>query len=316
MAVLYTDSIFLEHETGNHPESPARIETIRRRLADSPLPEEWTVRESIAAADDLLLRCHGRDYIDLVGECAAAGGGRIEGDTVMSARSDEVARRAAGTAAAAVDEVLSGAHRQAVCLIRPPGHHALPDAAMGFCLFNNVAVAARHAIDAHGLSRVLIVDWDVHHGNGTQDMFYDAADVYFLSVHRSPFYPGTGAANETGTGAGLGTTFNLPLAFGISRNEYIEGFHSLLNDAVARSRPELILISAGFDAHAADPVGSLGLASEDFAELTRLVNDAAAAHCQGRIVSLLEGGYNVDALAESVEVHLKSLLPAAEKPGE
>ncbi len=178
---------------------------------------------------------------------------------------------------------------------------------MGFCLFNNVAVAAQRAMDRYGLSRVLIVDWDVHHGNGTQDVFYESPNVWFLSVHRSPFYPGTGAEHETGTGPGLGSTFNLPLPFGISRAEYRERFHSLVSTAAARCRPELLLVSAGFDAHAADPIGSLGLESEDYFDLTRLLQQVAAQHCGGRLVSLLEGGSNVDALAESVAFHLQAL---------
>jgi len=180
---------------------------------------------------------------------------------------------------------------------------------MGFCLFNNVAVAATHALGQHEVSRILIVDWDVHHGNGTQDIFYESEEVTFFSAHRYPFYPGTGAMDETGHGPGLGTTINLPLRFGISRRDFVDQFQLKLEQAATRCRPELILISAGFDAHAADPIGSLGLESEDFGLLTRLVTDIAAAHCQGKIVSLLEGGYNVDALAESVAAQLEVLAP-------
>jgi acetoin utilization deacetylase AcuC-like enzyme len=244
---------------------------------------------------------------------AALGGGRIEADTVISSQSFEVAALAAGAAVAAVDAVLAGPQRQAACLVRPPGHHALREAPMGFCLINNVAVAAVHALRRHGLSRVLIVDWDVHHGNGTQAIFYDSPEVHFFSVHRYPFYPGTGAGNETGTGPGLGTKFNLPLPFGVSRTEFLERFESVLSDAAARCRPELVLVSAGFDAHRADPIGSLGLETEDFAPLTRLVMQVADQYCGGRLVSLLEGGYDLQALAESVQCHLETLL-AAEQP--
>jgi acetoin utilization deacetylase AcuC-like enzyme len=181
---------------------------------------------------------------------------------------------------------------------------------MGFCLFNNIAVAAAHARVAHDIERVLIVDWDVHHGNGTQDIFFSDGQVGFFSAHRSPFYPGTGAASETGTGAGLGATFNLPLQFGISRKDYREAFANVLSDALARCRPELILVSAGFDAHRADPIGSLGLETEDFAALTKLLIDAADQSCGGRLVSLLEGGYDLAALADSVAAHLETLLEA------
>src|SRR5262249_10544605 len=162
------------------------------------------------------------------------------------------------------DAVLSGAAPRALCLVRPPGHHALPDSAMGFCQFNNIALAAAHALRQFGLSRVLIVDWDVHHGNGTQDIFYRSEQVYFFSAHRHPFYPGTGMAEETGSGPGLGTKFNLPVRFGTPRPGYLDRFQSMLEDAASRARPELVLISAGFDAHRADPVGSLGLETEDF----------------------------------------------------
>ena len=178
---------------------------------------------------------------------------------------------------------------------------------MGFCLFNNVAIAARHAQRTYDLERVLIVDWDVHHGNGTQDIFYADASVTFLSIHRFPFYPGTGAANETGTGAGLGATINLPIAYGTPRERYFETFTAGLEQA-ATSDPELILISAGYDAHQLDPVGSLDLETEDFGRLTELVMQIADAHCQGRIVSLLEGGYNPQALAESVRLHVETLI--------
>jgi acetoin utilization deacetylase AcuC-like enzyme len=181
---------------------------------------------------------------------------------------------------------------------------------MGFCLFNNVAVAAAHARAQHQLDRVLIVDWDVHHGNGTQDIFYEDGQVHFLSVHRYPFYPGTGAADETGAGKGLGAIHNVPLKFGSSRAKFRDAFRSALEKQAEHCKPDLVLISAGFDAHTDDPIGSLGLESEDFATLTQNVIDVASVHCQGRVVSLLEGGYDLDALAESVEIHLAGLLAA------
>lgn len=308
MPILFTDPLFTEHDTGQHPECAARLQAIHAHLAATGLNERFDHGDIQPATLDQLARVHPGTHIDTIRDFATDGGGRIESDTVVSPRSFDVALHAAGTAIAAVDAIVSGSHRQAVCLIRPPGHHALPSKAMGFCLFNNVAIAARHAQAEHGIERVLIVDWDVHHGNGTQDIFYDDSQVTFFSAHRHPFYPGTGLDNETGQRDGLGHTLNLPLAFGITRHEYHERFASMLQDAATRSQPDLILLSAGFDAHTADPVGSLGLESEDFTTLTELLVQVANTHCKGHLVSLLEGGYNVDALAESVGCHLEALV--------
>lgn len=308
MTVLYHDPLFQQHQTGNHPESPARLQAIARKLEQSQLVERCELGKLRVAAVDEVTRLHERDYVTSVAEYASAGGGRIESDTVVSPRSFDVALNAAGAALAAVDDVLTGRDQTALCLIRPPGHHALPHSAMGFCLFNNVALAAEQALRVHDLERVLIVDWDVHHGNGTQDVFYERDDVYFFSAHRSPFYPGTGGADETGTGKGLGATFNLPLKFGTPRDEYLTRFERMLTDAATRCRPQLVLLSAGFDAHRDDPIGSLGLETEDFVRLTHSVQAVAREYCGGRIVSLLEGGYNVSALADCVAVHLTELL--------
>ncbi len=308
MPLLFTDRRFLDHQTGCHPEAPARLQAVHEMLAASEAASRFASGDIRPATDEELSRVHTREHVAEIDRFAAAGGGKIEVDTVLCPASAEVARLAAGTACAAVDAVLTSEHTRAMVLARPPGHHALPDAPMGFCLFNNIAVAAAHARAAHGLDRVLIVDWDVHHGNGTQDAFYDDGQVTFFSSHRYPFYPGTGSTHETGTGKGLGTTFNLTLPFGISRKDFKSRFAAKLADAAEHSRPQLVLISAGFDAHVADPVGSLSLESEDFADLTRFVLDVANTHCGGKVVSLLEGGYNPAMLAESVEVHLESLL--------
>jgi acetoin utilization deacetylase AcuC-like enzyme len=310
-AILYADPCFLRHETGRHPESADRLRTLYAHLESTHLIDRFARGQIRTATLEEIGRVHEPEYIRQVEHWAARGGGLVEADTVMSRDSYDVACRAAGTAVAAVEQVVAGKYRRALCLIRPPGHHALKAAPMGFCLFNNVAVAARHAIDRLGLSRVLIVDWDVHHGNGTQDTFFSDGQVHFFSSHRSPFYPGTGAEDETGTGKGLGTIFNLPLRMGISRREFRERFHNMLEHAAARAKPEIVLISAGFDAHRADPVGSLGLESEDFSDLTRLVVDCADQFCGGKIVSLLEGGYNLHALAESVQAHIEELVPPA-----
>ncbi len=308
MTILYSGARFQEHLTGRHPESPQRLEAILAHLAERKLDTRCAKGEFTFATKEQLQTVHTAAHVAHVEKFVAAGGGRIEQDTVCSPKSWDAARLAAGASLSAVDAVLKGTDKTALCLVRPPGHHALAGEPMGFCLFNNVAIAARHAVETHKLKRVLIVDWDVHHGNGTQALFYRDEQVYFFSSHRFPFYPGTGDSDETGAGPGLGTTFNLPLAFGISRKEFLSRFENMLSQAAERCRPELILLSAGFDAHREDPVGSLSLETEDFSKLTDLVKQIAAAHCGGKLVSLLEGGYNTKRLAESVGVHLERLL--------
>jgi acetoin utilization deacetylase AcuC-like enzyme len=305
--LLFSDSLFLEHHTGLHPESPERLRFLHEFLKRESILARFAPGRFEPAQPAQLELVHDPAYIDSVRRFAAGGGGRIEDDTVLSRRSFEVACHAAGAALAAVEAVLLGEASRALCLIRPPGHHALSNAAMGFCLFNNVALAAAHAVKRLGLNRVLVVDIDVHHGNGTQDAFYQNGEIYFFSIHRAPFYPGAGAAHETGSGPGLGTKFNLPVRFGTPRRTYLDQFQTTLEQAAARARPELVLISAGFDAHRADPVGSLGLETEDFEPITRLLVQVADQYCHGRIVSLLEGGYNVHALAESVQCHMEGL---------
>jgi acetoin utilization deacetylase AcuC-like enzyme len=314
MTILYSDPLFLRHDTGRgHPERPDRLRAIAAMLEQTGLGARCTNGTYRPVADELLRRVHAEKQIEFVREVARRGGGHLEADTVVSRESDEVARAAAGVGVAAVDAVLAGTNRNALCLVRPPGHHATPDQSMGFCLYNNVALAARHALADHGLNRVLIVDWDVHHGNGTQDIFYEDPQVTFFSIHRfgSGFYPGTGAADETGSGPGLGHIVNAPVRYGTPREEYHARFRSALEKTADKCKPELVLLSAGFDAHRLDPVGSLGLEVEDFSVLTREVLQVAAAHAQGRVVSLLEGGYHLQALAAGVRVHLEELLSAS-----
>ncbi|MCE9607079.1 MAG: histone deacetylase [Planctomycetia bacterium] len=309
MTLLYTDDRFLKHETGKHPERLERLQAISKKLAEEKLDARCTRPPCVAATLERLVRCHDREYVVRLKESIGAGKlGSIEQDTVVSAGSYDAAVLAAGSACDAVGRVLRKEDKTALCLVRPPGHHALKGAPMGFCLFNNVAVAARAAIAEHALERVLIIDWDVRHGNGTQDEFYEDGKVGFLSIHRSPFYPGTGAADETGRGPGLGTTVNVPVAFGTPRTKYFDLFRAALDKIATRMKPQLVLISAGFDAHKDDPIGSLELETEDFTELTKLVRNVADVHCEGRLVSLLEGGYDLAALADSVAVHLRGLL--------
>lgn len=311
MTLLYMDDKFLLHDTDRHPECAARLEHVHTKLKASDLLDRVTRAEILRADDADVLRIHSTEHIQKIRAYADAGGGRIESDTVVSPDSADVAWLAAGTGVDAVSRIVKGEQKQALCLVRPPGHHAVPDAPMGFCLLSNIAIAARTAIQKFGLNRVLIVDWDVHHGNGTQDAFYEDEQVTFFSAHRFPFYPGSGRKAESGRGKGLGTTVNLPLEFGGSRKDYLAAFENALTKAAEQSKPELVLISAGFDAHAQDPIGSLGLETEDFEPLTKLVQQVAATHANGRLISMLEGGYNVARLADCVELHLRTLLTAA-----
>ncbi len=305
---IYTDPIFLEHDTGHHPENAGRL------IAVEPLIKQWHSDPRCdfpgwePAGTRLLELVHAPTYINALRGLAEQGGGRWDGDTVVSCRSFDAACMAAGAVSDAVDKVLHGTTRHALCLVRPPGHHALVDDAMGFCLFNNVAIGARRAIVDFKLDRVLIVDWDVHHGNGTQDIFWEDGQVGFFSSHRYPFWPGSGSALEVGAGAGQGMTRNLPIAFGTSRTDYLNQFANQLQDFARVVRPQLVLISAGFDSHHLDPIGSLELESEDFGTLTDLVLDVARTYASDRVVSVLEGGYHPPALRESIDRHAARLL--------
>lgn len=313
VTLLYMDDIFLQHDTGEHPECAARLESIHRRLHAGELLSQVVRQPPVSAMLDDLTLWHSADYLQRLQTTASVGGGRVESDTVMSSQSAVAAWQAAGSLIDAVERVVRGEQTRALCLVRPPGHHALMDAPMGFCLLSNVAIAAKVAVERLGLSRVLIVDWDVHHGNGTQDAVYDDERITFFSAHRFPFYPGTGRKSETGRAAGLGTVFNLPLKFGISRPDLLAAFESELTKAADRCRPELVIISAGFDAHAEDPIGSLGLETQDFAQLTALVQQVANTHATGRLVSCLEGGYHVERLADCVELHLATLIGTGQR---
>jgi acetoin utilization deacetylase AcuC-like enzyme len=310
MTLLYTDPLFLKHDTGRHPETADRLRSITARLEKAELIKKCTAGKYTALTEEAVAALHDPKLVNAVKQLAAHGGGRIDADTVVCPDSYNVALAASGACAAAVDAIMKGDDKTALCLVRPPGHHATPKRSMGFCLFNNIALAAHHAKKAHKLTKVLIVDWDVHHGNGTQDIFYEDPEVLFYSIHRygRGFYPGTGAAEETGKGKGTGYTLNVPVRFGTSRKDYHDLFLKALEKAADKIKPELILLSAGFDAHSKDPIGSLGLETEDFTTLTKKVLEVAKTYAKGRLVSCLEGGYNLDALAESVQTHLEELL--------
>ena len=307
---LFTDPLFARHETGSHPETPRRLKRVWAALEKHGLTARCERPAFAPMTPEEISKVHAPSVAERARLLAEAGGGRLDADTVVCPESYAVALAAAGACASAVDAVIAGPTRRALCLIRPPGHHATPDRSMGFCLFNNIALAARRARDAHGLSRVMIVDWDVHHGNGTQDIFYEDGQVHFLSIHRygRGFYPGTGAADETGAGRGLGCIRNEAVPSGITRHDFLERFKTAVAAMADRCKPELILLSAGFDAHAADPIGALSLETEDFGDMTRYLLEVAATHAQGRFASCLEGGYNLTALADSVRVHLEELL--------
>jgi acetoin utilization deacetylase AcuC-like enzyme len=309
MAVsLYTDRRMIEHHVPpRHPERPERLQAILRHLERTGYLKTCPSGHVREATREELLRVHRPEYLHEVEALEAKGGGPLDPDTWVFPHTVEAARLAAGAAIEAVSDVLSGRDRRALCLIRPPGHHARPADGMGFCIYANVSLAAAEALARFQLGSVLIVDFDVHHGNGTQEIFYDSDRVGFLSIHRYPFYPGTGAKDETGTGAGLGHTLNIPLPHGTPRSRYLAAFRAGLHSLADRIKPELVLISAGFDAHAEDPVGDLGLEVDDFGSLTKEIVEVAESHAQGRILGVLEGGYNVPILASCVATHLHAL---------
>jgi acetoin utilization deacetylase AcuC-like enzyme len=307
MTLLYCHPCFLDHETGNHPERANRIRHLPERLAAAGLSSQCRAPEFKPVTRQRLARIHSPAYIDEVWAYAKSGGGHLDSDTIVSPASYDVALMAVGSVCDAVERLLRGEDSKALCLVRPPGHHAMINRAMGFCLFNNIAVAARVAVDILELDRVLIVDWDIHHGNGTQAAFWEDPRVGLLSIHRWPFFPGTGDSDETGGGPGLGTTLNLPVKFGTPRNDYLSLFRNNLEEFAAKIKPQLVLVSAGFDTHRLDPVGNLGLETEDFVPLTNMVLDVADTYSAGRVVSVLEGGYDPDILADCVTVHLAEI---------
>lgn len=307
MTLLYEDRRFLNHETGAHPESGARIRGLGEKFAAAGLDQRVRRVTWAEISRSRLSRVHSLAYADEIWALAKSGGGDADADTVVSPDSYGVAMLAAGSVCDATERIVRGEDTQALCLVRPPGHHALVNRAMGFCLFNNVALAAITAVDELELDRVLIVDWDVHHGNGTQHTFWEDPRVGFLSIHRFPFYPGTGHEDETGGGRGAGTTLNLPVRFGIPRSDYLDLFGDALQRFAAKIRPELVFISAGFDSHHADPVAGLSLEVEDFGALTNMVLDVAATYASGRVVSVLEGGYDPVVLADCLKLHLAEM---------
>ncbi len=309
--LLYTSELFEKHQNGNHPECVARIQNVNRMLTQKGWSKRCVLPEWMPAPSQRCQLNHGPAYLEQLQRWCVEDAGRIEPDTVVSTGSWEAAMVGVGAACDAVDRIARGEDHRAFCAIRPPGHHALRDAPMGFCMVNTVAIAAKY-VQSMGFERVLVVDWDVHHGNGTQAAFWNDPNVGFVSIHRFPFYPGTGREDERGAGAGLGTTVNLPVPADIPAQEFLDRLMHATTEFANRFRPQWILVSAGFDAHREDPVGGLTLEAEHYETAGKWIDALAREHCQGRIVSLLEGGYHLEHMPECVDAHLRGLTAASD----
>lgn len=306
-----TDAIFRQHDPGwDHPEAPERYDAVLRALQHEGLLDYMHPLVPRLATEEELGWCHARPYLAQARHEIESGQTTVlsSGDTAVSYRSWEVARYAVGSVFRAIDTLYAGGARNAFCLVRPPGHHATARRGMGFCIFNNIALGARYAQRTHKVKRVAIIDWDVHHGNGTQDLFYEDPTVFYFSVHQAPLYPFTGWPEETGQGPGVGANLNVALPAGAGRAEIVEAFDTQLAPALETFKPELILLSAGFDGHVDDPIGQWTLTEADYRDLTTRVMALAAQHSQHRLVSVLEGGYNLTALAHSTTEHVRELI--------
>jgi acetoin utilization deacetylase AcuC-like enzyme len=299
--VIFFDPLFEEHKTGHgHPERPERLPAAMQELQGSGLLEQVEVRSCRDATVADIELIHGSKYIEQVQEMCEAGGGHLDMDTAVSAKTYRAALRAAGALLDSVDGCLDGSFSNSFCLVRPPGHHALPNRGMGFCIFNNIAIAARYAQRTGGLSRVMIVDWDAHHGNGTQDVFYEDPSVLYVSLHQYPHYPGTGWVDETGRGRGKGFTINFPFPAGTGEDNYLDAFERVIGPAARRFSPDFMMVSAGYDSHDGDLLCSMRLNDLSYHTITRCLVDLADETCQGRLITTLEGGYNIGAQARSI----------------
>lgn len=306
---IFRDELFLLHDPGfDHVERPDRLKVVYDQLDNPDIGKQFVFPTATPAAADILRLNHSQVHIDRIAQTAGRTFDALDQDTTTSAKSYEAACLAAGAVVEGTRMVVAGEVDNCFALVRPPGHHAEPDRAMGFCLFNNVAIAAHYALEKLGLSRVLIVDWDLHHGNGTQRSFEDSDQVLYFSTHQFPYYPGTGALAETGRGRGEGYTVNVPLIGGLGDEHYARIFNDILAPIARQYEPELILVSAGYDTAHNDPLGGMSLTSDGFAYLTRKVMELAAEVCDGRLLLTLEGGYNLQSLANGVLVGLVELL--------
>lgn len=307
--LVFDDRMILHDPGPEHPESPDRFRALKRVFKEMKMRDRMTpIAPRMATEDDLHL-VHTRHYLEVVKHDVRRKAISLStGDTGIGEHSLECAELGAGMAMAAVDEVFTTPVKRAFAAVRPPGHHATASRGMGFCIFNNAAIAARYARKAYGVDRVLIADWDVHHGNGTQDIFYSDPGVFFFSTHQWPWYPGTGAPDETGDGAGAGTTMNCPFPAGSGRAEVVGAFRKRLLPAMREYKPGLVILSAGFDSRRGDPLGRFTLGDGDFRELTSIALEIADSHCEGRVVSLLEGGYSLEGLTRAVKAHVETLV--------
>ena len=302
-----SDPFYLKHKNEPHPENPGRLNAIQKNIESSKYYNNLTLIQPRKATVEDIAKVHGTGYIRSVEDSCRNGVRNLDADTVISSDSYQAALLSAGAGLEALDKILEGTVGNAFCAVRPPGHHAEQNKAMGFCLFNNVGVIARYAQDIKNIQKIFIFDWDVHHGNGTQHSFYKDSSIYYSSIHQYPFYPGTGGVDETGTGDGLGSNLNIPMRAYSYDNDYSNAIEHKLIPVIQKFNPDLIIISAGFDAHENDPLAQINLSTDCYGKMTQKLMEIANDVCNGRILSMLEGGYDYSALADSVQLHVETL---------